>query len=71
MTDGRLDVALMVYDSEEVHEAQLSGAGPCIHHWGIAVHDREASPSGSRSMAARYSQTGRLDHQVPRAGRNA
>jgi len=43
MTDGALDVALMVYDNEEVHEAQLSGAGPCIHHWGIEVEDRDAT----------------------------
>src|SRR5258708_6379998 len=43
MTDGDLDVALMVYDNEEVHEAQLSSAGACIHHWGIEVEDREAT----------------------------
>ena len=43
MTDGEMDVALMVYDSEAEHEAQLSGAGPCIHHWGIEVEDREAT----------------------------
>jgi lactoylglutathione lyase len=43
MTDGTIDLALMVYDSEEVEEAQLSGPGPCIHHWGIEVDDREAS----------------------------
>jgi len=43
MTDGDLDVALMVYDNEEVHEAKLSGAGPCIHHWGIEVEDRNAA----------------------------
>ena len=43
MTDGRFDLALMVYDSEDVHEAQLSGAGPCIHHWGIEVEDRDAT----------------------------
>jgi lactoylglutathione lyase len=43
MTDGQIDVALMVYDNEEVHEAQLSGAGPCIHHWGIEVEDRDAT----------------------------
>jgi lactoylglutathione lyase len=43
MTDGELDVALMVYDSEEVHEARLSGSGPCIHHWGIEVDDRDAT----------------------------
>ena len=43
MTDGAFDLALMVYDSEDVHEAQLSGPGPCIHHWGIEVADREAT----------------------------
>src|SRR5215831_9625029 len=42
MTDGTIDLALMVYDSEEVEEAQLSGPGPCIHHWGIEVDDRDA-----------------------------
>ena len=42
MSDGALDMALMVYDNEDVHEAQLSGAGPCIHHWGIEVEDRDA-----------------------------
>ena len=42
MTDGNIDLALMVYDSEDVEEAQLSGAGPCIHHWGIEVDDRDA-----------------------------
>ena len=32
LTDGNIDLALMVYDSEDVEEAQLSGPGPCIHH---------------------------------------
>jgi len=35
LTDGNIDLALMVYDSEDVAEAKLSGSGPCIHHWGI------------------------------------
>jgi len=43
MTDGHIDLALMVYDSEDVEEAKLSGAGPCIHHWGIEVDDRDAT----------------------------
>jgi lactoylglutathione lyase len=43
MTDGNIDLALMVYDSEEVEEATLSGHGPCIHHWGIEVEDRAAT----------------------------
>jgi lactoylglutathione lyase len=38
MTDGNIDLALMIYDSEEVEEATLSGAGPCIHHWGNTDH---------------------------------
>jgi lactoylglutathione lyase len=41
MTDGNIDLALMVYDSEDAPEAQLSGRGPRIHHWGIEVEDRE------------------------------
>jgi len=43
MTDGNIDLALMVYDSEQEPEAQLSGPGPCIHHIGIEVEDREAA----------------------------
>ena len=42
MTDGQTDLALMLYDSEDAAEAQLAGAGPCIHHWGLEVADREA-----------------------------
>ena len=42
MTDGYTDLALMIYDSEDAAEAQLAGAGPCIHHWGLEVADREA-----------------------------
>jgi lactoylglutathione lyase len=43
MTDGEFDLAIMKYDTEDVHEAQLSGAGPCIHHWGIEVPNRDAA----------------------------
>jgi lactoylglutathione lyase len=50
MTDGTIDLALMVYDSEEAQEAQLSGPGPCIHHWGIEVDDREAVAAKIRAM---------------------
>ena len=41
LTDGYVDLALMVYDSEEDEEARLVGEGPAIHHFGIAVEDRE------------------------------
>ncbi len=43
LTDGYVDLALMVYDSEEDAEAKLVGAGPAIHHFGIAVEDRSAT----------------------------
>ena len=40
LTDGYIDLALMVYDSEEDEEAKLVGKGPAIHHFGIEVEDR-------------------------------
>jgi len=43
MTDGNIDLALMVYDSENEEEAKLVGPGPAIHHIGIEVEDREAT----------------------------
>ena len=42
LTDGYIDLALMVYDSEEDAEAKLVGEGPAIHHFGIEVDDRRA-----------------------------
>jgi lactoylglutathione lyase len=42
MTDGYIDLALMVYDSEDDPEAKLVGPGPAIHHFGIEVEDTEA-----------------------------
>jgi lactoylglutathione lyase len=41
MTDGYIDLALMLYDSEDAPEAQLSGKGSCIHHFGIEVDDQK------------------------------
>ncbi len=43
LTDGYIDLALMLYDSEDDPEAKLVGPGPAIHHFGIAVEDREAT----------------------------
>ena len=40
LTDGYIDLALMVYDSEDDAEAKLVGPGPAIHHFGVAVEDR-------------------------------
>jgi lactoylglutathione lyase len=42
MTDGYIDLALMLYDSEDDAEAKLVGPGPAIHHFGIEVDDHEA-----------------------------
>jgi lactoylglutathione lyase len=41
LTDGYVDLALMVYDSEEDEEAKLVGLGPAIHHFGIEVDDHQ------------------------------
>jgi lactoylglutathione lyase len=40
LTDGYLDLALMVYDSEQDEEARLVGEGPAIP--GIEVDDRRS-----------------------------
>jgi lactoylglutathione lyase len=40
LTDGYIDLVLMVYDSEEDAKAKLVGEGPAIHHIGIEVDDR-------------------------------
>ncbi len=42
LTDGHVDLALMVYDSEDDEEARLVGPGPAIHHFGIEVDDHQA-----------------------------
>jgi len=41
MTDGYIDSALMVYDSEDDAEAKMVGPGPAIHHFGVEVEDHE------------------------------
>ena len=42
LTDGYVDLALMLYDSEDDPEAKLVGPGPAIHHFGVAVADRRS-----------------------------
>jgi hypothetical protein len=39
LSDGRIDLALIKYDTEDSAEARASGAGPCIHHFAIEVDD--------------------------------
>ena len=41
LTDGYIDLALMIYDSEDDPEAKLVAPGPAIHHFGIEVEDHE------------------------------
>lgn len=42
LTDGRIDVALIKYDSDDSSaEAQAAGHGPSIHHLGFAVDDTQ------------------------------
>jgi lactoylglutathione lyase len=41
LTDGYVDLALMIYDSEDDEEAKMVGPGPAIHHFGIEVDDHE------------------------------
>jgi catechol 2,3-dioxygenase-like lactoylglutathione lyase family enzyme len=42
LSDGTIDLTLLGYDGEDAPEAQLSGAGTCIHHFGIEVSDPDA-----------------------------
>jgi lactoylglutathione lyase len=41
MTDGYVDLALTIYDSEDDTEAKMVGPGPAIHHFGIEVEDHK------------------------------
>jgi lactoylglutathione lyase len=41
MTDGYVDLALMIYDSEDDAEAMMVGPGPTIHNFGVEVEDHE------------------------------
>jgi lactoylglutathione lyase len=39
-TDGNIDLALMLYDSEDEKEAKIAGPSNQIHHIGVEVEDR-------------------------------
>jgi lactoylglutathione lyase len=58
LTDGYVDLALMIYDSEDDEEARMVGAGPAIHHFGIEVDDHEA-------FAAKVAANGRVILSTP------
>src|ERR1700722_13688058 len=50
LTDGTIDLALMVYDSEGAAEAQLSGPGTCIHHGGPEVDAIKAAAERIKAL---------------------
>jgi catechol 2,3-dioxygenase-like lactoylglutathione lyase family enzyme len=57
MTDGYIDLALMVYDSEEDEEAKLLGPGPRFTISASRSRTAAALSRRSRPMAARFSQS--------------
>jgi catechol 2,3-dioxygenase-like lactoylglutathione lyase family enzyme len=54
LTDGNIDLALMVYDSEDVEEAQLSGPGAstigALKSMIATAMSRKSKPTGVRSF---------------------
>ena len=71
MTDGVIDLALMVYDSEDAPEAQLSGTGPCIHHWGAEVDDIKSAAEKIKELGGEIMSPARCGRrEVPCAGRH-
>ena len=68
MTDGHIDFTLMKYDSEEADEAQLSGPGAQIHHWGVSVEDQEVAAEKIRAYGGEILSppgTGALKFRAP------
>lgn len=51
LSDGVMDLTLIKYDSEDAPEAQLSGLGPCIHHFAIEVDD----PAQAEAQVRKFS----------------
>jgi len=44
LTDGRIDFALIRYDTEaDSAESRAAGEGPCIHHFAVEVDDLDAA----------------------------
>ena len=67
LTEGYIDLPLMVYDNEDDEQAKLVGEGPATHHFGVEVDNRQgfiekieanggvllSKPDSSRSSSAR------------------
>ena len=41
LTEGYIDLPLMVYDNEDDEQAKLVGEGPATHHFGVEVDNRQ------------------------------
>ena len=41
LTEGYIDLALLVYDNENDEQAKLVGEGPATHHFGVEVDNRQ------------------------------
>ncbi len=50
LTDGSIFLTLLKYENEQSPEADLSGAGPCIHHLGFEVDD----PAGYEAKLMKF-----------------
>ncbi len=71
MTDGYVDLALMVYDSEDDAEAKMVGPGPAIHHFGIEVEDHEGfAEKVVANGGTILSKPGESPDQIPLARRH-
>ena len=70
LTDGSIDLARMLYDSEDDPEAKLVGRGSAIHHFGIVVADRRAVLDWIRANGGKSVRSRRWHGQVPLPGRH-
>lgn len=54
MTDGEIDFTLMKYDAgTQSAESKAAGAGPCIHHFALAVEDMEKATAQIKSYGCK------------------
>lgn len=54
MTDGDIDFTLMKYDADtQSAESKAAGAGPCIHHFALAVEDMEKATEQIKSYGCK------------------
>ena len=74
LTEGYIDLALLVYDNENDEQAKLVGEGPATHHFSVEVDNRQGfiekieanGGSYSQSRIRARSSSARLTAQSPR-----